>query len=310
MLAATTQAAASTGTVTITDTSGSASGSLAQYSQVSTREEEQNDSATGSRVTTSISVASSMPLSTRDYTYAQPQRLRQSTHGSTIPEARELTWEDSYYDGKYGIVAAFDRDGHGAGDYFQGIFRKLGAAFGGFAALYWMLAYMDAHSENPWIREQTGMDEFFGFYMAVFALFFVGMGYKAKQEMLLQHVAVTTEGVRIDNTGSAVTVTIPLEHILSINLVEAKAGSCNNAATPQSFQTIRLQRTAAPMEQVFCQKSRKVDLLGIIKAQELVTLVQAMKEAQIQGTYRGVLIANDADGQEEEEAAMELPNMA
>jgi hypothetical protein len=197
-----------------------------------------------------------------------------------LEAARHLTWTDSFYDGKHGIIAAFDRDAATAGQKFMYRFLRSTGFLWCLSGLYWILGALD----KQYSQEQSIMDDILGVYTLILGAFFAVMALRGRQAMLAQHVAVTAEGVRVDN-GTMVTVTIPFEHV--VKCIVAPYQFC--CQTDPDFFTVTVQRAAAPLEQLCFQKTKSMELYGILRAQEFVDLVLAMKDSQDQGTYEGVV---------------------
>jgi hypothetical protein len=207
---------------------------------------------------------------------AAPARTSTFTH---IEEARALSWDDAFYDGKHGIVAAFDRDTHTVGQWFLWKFLRVAFMCYGFSLFYWIMSYFDIQ----YSKEASIVDDIFGVYMLMFGTFVVLLALRGRQAMRAQHLAISTEGVRVDN-GAMVTVTIPFEHIHKCESYPSKYCFFRSAG----FHTIALHRSAAPLEQFFCTKTKKLELYGVIRSEEFVELVMAMKDSQDNGTYEGV----------------------
>eukprot|EP00980_Cylindrotheca_fusiformis_P021889 scaffold8732_cov87-Cylindrotheca_fusiformis.AAC.9 len=110
------------------------------------------------------------------------------------------------------------------------------------------------------------------------------MAYRADLQQRQQHVAITTEGIRIDH-GMAMTIIIPFENIQSCEAHDTTKYMCNLIST--NLSRVHLVRTLAPLEQVGCRKTRRLELYGIIQAQDFVDLIHAMQDAQEHGTYQG-----------------------
>jgi hypothetical protein len=214
----------------------------------------------------------------RDYNYQEELRCPPLTFQQQIPQARHLTWTDSFYDGKHGIIAAFDRDMEKAGNAFAKRYLRSAALFVALSITYWILGVFD----YQYSADASVMDDIMGVYTLGFACLFVVIAWRAKQAMLTQHVAVTTEGVRIDN-GSMLTVTIPMEHIQKM---EVKTNQFCWTVDPTLF-IVTIHRETAPLEQFCCQKTRKMELIGILRAHEFVDLVMELKDVQVQGSYLG-----------------------
>lgn len=216
---------------------------------------------------------------------AAPLKRPLPTYQEQFPVTRNLTWMDSYYDGKHGIVAAFDRDTYLAGKALAFGFLKSSFFFVMISVLYWILGALDYN------LEESIMDDILGVYTFGFALLFVAIAWRSNLAMQSQHVALTTEGIRIDN-GSMMTVTVPYEFISKIEVKPFQA-TCFSAAMSlvsphhanSTLNVIKVERAAAPLEQIFCQKTKNMELYGIIRAQEFVQLVQAMQASQTEGTY-------------------------
>lgn len=196
-----------------------------------------------------------------------------------LEAARHLTWTDSFYDGKYGIIAAFDRDAERAGNKFMWRFLRSAGFLCCVSGMYWILGVVD----RQYSEEQSIIDDIFGVYTLILGAFFAIMALRGRQAMRAQHVAVTAEGIRVDN-GTMVTVTIPFEHVVKV-IVSPYKFCCQ---IEEGFFTVTVHRAAAPLEQLCFQKTKTLELYGILRAQEFADLVQAMKDSQDQGTYEGV----------------------
>lgn len=197
-----------------------------------------------------------------------------------MEEARHLTWMDSFYDGKHGIIAAFDRDAVTAGNRFMWRFLRSACFLWGVSVMYWILGAIDLKYNS---EEESIIDDIFGVYTLILGGFFAVMALRGRQAMLAQHVAVTCEGIRVDN-GTMVTITIPFEHVVKV-IVAPYRFCCR---TDETFQTVTVHRGAAPLEQMCCQKTKALELYGILRAQEFADLVMAMKDSQDHGTYEGL----------------------
>jgi len=196
-----------------------------------------------------------------------------------MEQARHLTWSDSFYDGKHGIVAAFDRDAVRAGEWLMWRFLRTAIFLWSLSVMYWILGALDWKVNT----EESIMDDIFGVYTLILGAFVAIMAWRGRQAMLSQHVAVSSEGIRVDN-GTMVTVTVPFEHIQKCDIKPYKF--CFQ--TDEGYYAITVHRAAAPLEQFCCQKTKALELYGILRAQEFVDLVMAMKDAQDQGTYEGL----------------------
>jgi hypothetical protein len=204
---------------------------------------------------------------------AAPARTSTFTH---IEEARLLSWNDAFYDGKLGIVAAFDRDKHTVGQWFVWKLLLVPCMLYGLSFFYWIHSCFDIQ----YSKEESIVDDLFGVYMLMFGIFVALLAILGRQA---QHLAISTEGVRIDN-GARFTVTIPFEHIHKCESYPFKYCFFRLGG----FHTIALHRSAAPLEQFFCTKTKKLELYGVIRSEEFVKLVMAMKDSQENGTYVGV----------------------
>jgi hypothetical protein len=198
-----------------------------------------------------------------------------------LPEARNLTWTDPFYDGKYGVVAAFDRDAERAGTALASRYLRHAMVFVGVSILYWILGALD-YKYSP---EESVMDDILGVYTLAFACLFGVIAWRARQAMMTQHVAVTTEGIRIDN-GTMLSLTIPFEHIQKIDVQPHKA--CCIAPVDPMLLIVTVHRESTPLERLCCQQTKKLELYGILRGQEFSDLVLGLKESQIQGSYQGV----------------------
>ena len=122
--------------------------------------------------------------------------------------------------------------------------------------------------------------------------------------MLVQHIAITQEGVRVDN-GTVVTVTIPFEHIDNIAVAPQKI--CCFCQRNPTFPIVTVHRAAAPLEQMCFKKTKATEIYGLLRPQEFVDAVRAMQDSQAEGTYRGMLQEQDSN---DDEARVELPTVA
>eukprot|EP00339_Tiarina_fusa_P011672 CAMPEP_0117034426 /NCGR_PEP_ID=MMETSP0472-20121206/24511_1 /TAXON_ID=693140 ORGANISM="Tiarina fusus, Strain LIS" /NCGR_SAMPLE_ID=MMETSP0472 /ASSEMBLY_ACC=CAM_ASM_000603 /LENGTH=249 /DNA_ID=CAMNT_0004743593 /DNA_START=38 /DNA_END=787 /DNA_ORIENTATION=+ len=200
-----------------------------------------------------------------------------STRFTHIEEARALTWMDSFYEGKHGIVAVFDRDGESAGNFLMIRFVTFSGIFLFLSFLYWMLSLtQDAHDEGLVI-----FDDFEAVYLLIVAVLFLFLGWRSKQAMQLQHIALSTEGIRVDN-GPMASVTIPFEHI---HFCETKRQTFCCRMISAGFQTVFVHRTAMPLEKLCFRKTKKMEIYGLLRADEFVALVTAMKSVEQNGTY-------------------------
>ena len=196
-----------------------------------------------------------------------------------MEQVRHLTWFDSFYDGKHGIIAAFDRDAVLAGNRFMWRFLRTAVMFWMASIMYWILGVVD----YKYSTEESIVDDIFGVYTLLLGALFAVLSIRGRQAMLVQHVAVTSEGIRVDN-GTMVTVTIPFEHVVKINVVPYRF-CCQ---THEGLPTVTVHRAAAPLEQLCFQKTKTLELYGILRAQEFADLVMAMKQSQDSGTYEGL----------------------
>lgn len=196
-----------------------------------------------------------------------------------IEQCRHLTWFDSFYDGKHDIIAAFDRDAIVAGNRFMWRFLRTACILWSVSVLYWIMGIMDYKSN----MEESIVDDIFGVYTLILGAIFAVLAFRGRQAMLVQHVAITSEGIRVDS-GTMVTVTIPFEHVVKIMVVPYRF--CFRAH--EEFPTVIVQRSAQPLEQLCCQTTKTLELHGILRAQEFADLVLAMKQSQDSGTYEGL----------------------
>lgn len=206
---------------------------------------------------------------------------RQSAYAHSLPAARQCSgWSDDFYDGKHGIVAAFDRDGAAAGNWHLRRFGSVAVYWWSLGILYWIFA-ATIDSDN---RQESVMDDIFGVYMWLLGALSLLVAWRGRQAMLSQHVAVTTEGIRIDNGSGTVCTIIPFEHIVEVRVRRLRSCcGCRVAA----FDTVTVHRTAAPLERLLCTKTRQTDVTAILRAHDFVNLVTAMKDSQENGTYEG-----------------------
>jgi hypothetical protein len=218
----------------------------------------------------------------QDYHSQVELRCPPPTFRQNLPEAEHLTWTDPFYDGKIGVIAAFDRDGERAGTAFASRYLRHAGIMIAASAIYWILAAVD-YKVSP---EASVMDDIMGVYALVAAAFFVVLAWRAKQAMIAQHIAVTTEGIRVDN-GSMLTITIPFEHIQKLEVRPLKGLFCCSAMDP-TMMIVTVHRESTPLEKFCCHTTKKLELYGILHAQEFSDLVMGLKDAQRQGTYQGL----------------------
>lgn len=155
----------------------------AEYAQVLTGED---DIETAVPVSTGVAVSESTLRST-----AFPH----------IAEARGLTWRDTFYDGKDSIVAVFDREWQPVSQFFQSC-KLIGWSIAVCFFLATIAAYGEAFDE-AWNDFISSIGPLMTFYAG---LFIIICG-RIQATIEHQHVAVSTEGLRIDNSVS-VSVTV------------------------------------------------------------------------------------------------------
>lgn len=217
-------------------------------------------------------------LSSHDH-HEVPRHVPSAYHH--IEQARNLTWTDAFYDGKPGIIAAFDRDAKRAGSWLMWRFLRTAILLWSMSIMYWILGVVDLRVNHD--EEESIVDDIFGVYTLILGAFVAVMALRGRQAMLSQHVAITSEGIRVDN-GTMVTVTIPFEHVQKVD-VKPYRFCCQ---TYEGQFAVTVQRAAAPLEQVCCQKTKALELYGLMQPQQFADLVLAMKDAQDQGTYEGM----------------------
>ena len=200
-----------------------------------------------------------------------------STRFTHIEEAQGLTWMDPFYEGKYGIVAVFDRDGESAGNFLMARFIAFAVFFVILSGLYWMLSFTQDAMDTGLVV----FDDIEAVYLLIVAVLFAFLGWRSKQAMLIQHIALSTEGIRVDN-GPIASVTIPFEHIQSCE-TGRQTFCCRMIKSER--QTVFVHRTAMPLEKLCFRTTKRLELFGIIRADEFVQLVMAMKNAEQNGTY-------------------------
>lgn len=199
---------------------------------------------------------------------------------STVPIGEGLSWEDSHFDGKFGIVAAFDRNSQDASKWLAWKYARVGLCFFVVGAVYWILGLLvDVQKYHN--EEESILDDICGLYMWLLGSIFGILAFRGYQTMQSQHIAITMEGIRVD-TGTVVSTTIPMEHVLNATHVTQRFWFGT-----QSVSIVTVQRTAAPLEQMCCRTTRPLELYGIVHAQSFVDLVQRMKDSQDHGTYEG-----------------------
>ena len=219
-----------------------------------------------------------------------------------LEAARHLRWTDPFYDGKVGVIAAFDRDAERAGNKFMGRFLRSAALMFLLSIIYWILGAMD----QQYSEEQSIVDDIFGVYTLILGAFFALMAWRGRQTMLAQHIAITTEGIRVDN-GTLVAVTIPFEHVVKV-VVAPHQFCCRK---DPDFPIVTVHRAAAPLEQLCFKKTKQLELYGLIRPQEFAELVQAMKDSQQNGTYDSrMTVVTPTSNEEEEGNRLELQSMA
>jgi len=210
-----------------------------------------------------------------------------------IAEARHLTWTDSYYDGKHGVIAAFDRDLERSGNAFAVRYVVCASMFVLSSVMYFSMIPYDSQFSPG----QSVVDGYLGLYMFGVACLSFVMAWRGREAMMNLHVAVTTEGIRFDN---GVTITIPFETIQQVEVASHKF-CCR---TDPLLSVVTVHRDPAPMEKFCCRTTNKTEFHGIRLAQEFADLVMALKDAQVQGTYDGsAATMSVAKG-------MELPEMS
>lgn len=202
---------------------------------------------------------------------------RYRTRFAQFEEARHLEWTDPYYEGRHGVVAAFDRDGVSAGRFLAARSNSVAAAFAVLGVAYWALS-LTAEAQADGLAV---FDDFEAAYLFGVAALFAFVGWRTRQSMLVQHVALTTEGIRIDN-GPIASVTVPYEHVHKCEAVQQT--HCCKILTAMT-KTVIVHRTAMPLERLCFQKTKKMELHGILLADEFAKLVVALKDAERDGTY-------------------------
>jgi hypothetical protein len=200
-----------------------------------------------------------------------------------IPAACKFQWTDDYYQGKHGIVAVCDRNAGLAGNYQFWAFLRFSSLFVGFAILYYVLGIRV--SKNQHDEELAMLDDVQAVYFLLISMFLVAMAFRADLQQRQQHVAVTTEGIRIDH-GAAMTIIIPFETIHSCQAQPSTKYMCG-FLEQTTLSRVRVVRSLAPLEQVCFRKTRHLELYGLLQPQEMVELIQAMQDSQQHGTYEG-----------------------
>jgi hypothetical protein len=215
-------------------------------------------------------------LNNNSHTSRQPS----STPYTHITAACRLSWTDDFYQGKYGIIAVLDRDILSAGRFQFWTFIRFAAIF----VLFGLCNYL----MGAWVKTQDAelavLDDVQAVYFSGIALLFIGMAYRAFLQQQQQHIAVTTEGIRIDH-GTTMTIIIPFDNIHQIQARKSFRYVCGLIEAPLS--KVSVVRSLAPLEQVCFRKTRTLELYGIYQAQEFVDLVEAMKDSFEHGTYEG-----------------------
>ncbi|CAJ1940801.1 unnamed protein product [Cylindrotheca closterium] len=200
-----------------------------------------------------------------------------------IPEASQLQWMDDFYQGKPGIVAVFDRNGHLAGNFQFWHFLRITALLVVLAIVYYFMGVWVAKTQQD--EDLVILDDVQSFYFLLIAALFVAMAYRADLQQREQHVAITTEGIRIDQ-GMAMTVIIPFETIHSCEAHLTTKYLCGHMERSDLTQ-VQVVRSLAPMEQIGFRKTRSFLVYGLARPQEFVALVEAFKTSQQHGSYEG-----------------------
>ena len=213
----------------------------------------------------------------------QAQSTIYSSSFTHIPEAAQLQWMDDFYQGKPGIVAVFDRDGFLAGNFQFWHFVRITGVLIVLAIVYYSMGIWIANTQND--EDLVILDDVQSFYFLLIAGLFVAMAYRADLQQRQQHVAITTEGIRIDQ-GMAMTIIIPFETIHSCQAFLSTKYLCGKMERSDLTQ-VQVVRSLAPMEQIGFRKTRSFVIYGLARPQEFVALVQAFKNSQQHGTYAG-----------------------
>lgn len=184
-----------------------------------------------------------------------------------IPEACHLTWTDPHFDDQLGIIAVFDREAEKAGNAAAKRFIDISICFA-----------------ISLICSCLSRQLILGILHLTIMLVSAWQAWRTKQFMLTQHVAVTTEGIRIED-GSinlfpflpfeatpARTVSIPFEHVRKISIRNHEY-CCREDPT---LLVVVISLRSQPVD--------VMELLGIIHAEEFVDLVMALKKRLKQGT--------------------------
>ena len=199
---------------------------------------------------------------------------RTSSAFQHIPEASRLTWTDSFYDGVPGIIAVFDRDAlRAANAYFKSYSCVI--AFFLFWALYDVFEFF-VHSSPDELK--------FALVNFVYAVLVGFSAWRGRQNTLTpQHIAVTEQGVRIDDV-----VRNSFTQRLGFGLPP------NNAAVLIPFQHIDLTRHQHQfccdgdpnlyIVTIYAHGHKQFEIYGIIRAHDFVDLVMAMKESYARNT--------------------------
>lgn len=177
-----------------------------------------------------------------------------------IPEACHLTWTDPYFDDQPGIIAVFDRDAEKAGNAAAKRVILICMCFA-FSLLVSCLSH----------------EVILGILHLSLTLVFAWQAWRTKQSMLAQHVAITTEGIRVEDRSinpfrflridaTEPSFTIPFEDVRKISIRDHEF--CCRVDPTLSVVLITLR----------CQPVVVKELLGIINAEEFADLVRALKK--------------------------------
>jgi hypothetical protein len=125
---------------------------------------------------------------------AVDDRVRRTSF-TPIPEANNCIWHDEFYDNKHGIIAAFDRD--------MELVQKYHTKFLFAAMISLLVVLVLTHWLNLILYGIS--DSYFGWIVIVTvwslcSFYFYRDVAKVNQTLNTQHVAMSTEGVRIDNS--------------------------------------------------------------------------------------------------------------
>jgi len=201
--------------------------------------------------------------------HEHPTRLRGTPPVfQEIPQTKHLTWTDTYYDGKPGVIAVFDRDMERAANAFAKHDMLRTVLFIAFAILNFAVA-----------------ESAFHYYVGASLLMLAGIwsvtAWRGRQIMMTLHVAVSTEGIRCDSGW--VTLTIPFYSIQKLVVKPYKF--CCKADSLSS--KVVVHHGPAPMEKFYWRATEKFELHGIVRVQEFLDLVMTLKDSRIHGTYEG-----------------------